>query len=39
MTTFETDPPHHPGAVARFGKLFAGELWEVYGPRHRSGGA
>ncbi|MEA2440455.1 MAG: cholesterol oxidase [Thermoleophilaceae bacterium] len=34
MTTFETDPRHHPGAVARFGKLFASELWEVYGPRH-----
>ena len=38
LTTFETDPPHHPGEVARFGKLFAGELWEVYGPPHRGGG-
>jgi cholesterol oxidase len=33
LTTFKTDPPHHPGAVARFGELFAGELWQVYGPR------
>lgn len=33
MTTFRTDPPGRVDAVARFGALFAGELWKVYG-RH-----
>jgi cholesterol oxidase len=32
MTTFETVPPHRVDAIARFGVLFAGELWSVYGP-------
>jgi cholesterol oxidase len=33
LTTFRTDPPHHLDALARFGRLFAGELWDVYGPK------
>jgi cholesterol oxidase len=33
LTTFRTDPPGRLDAVARFGKLFADDLWEVYGPR------
>jgi len=32
LTTFRTHPADQVGAVARFGKLFAGELWSVYGP-------
>jgi cholesterol oxidase len=32
MTTFETVPAHRIGVIARFGALFAGELWSVYGP-------
>jgi cholesterol oxidase len=32
MTTFRTHPADRIGAVARFGELFAGELWSVYGP-------
>ncbi|HTD57955.1 MAG TPA: hypothetical protein VK672_03590 [Solirubrobacteraceae bacterium] len=32
LTTFRTDPAHRADAVARFGALFAGELWSVYGP-------
>ena len=32
LTTFDTTPDHRPDAVARFGALFAGNLWEVYGP-------
>jgi cholesterol oxidase len=32
LTTFRTDPAHHVDAIARFGELFAGELWSVYGP-------
>jgi cholesterol oxidase len=31
LTTFDTDPDGRPDAVARFGALFAGNLWEVYG--------
>jgi cholesterol oxidase len=33
LTTFRTDPPNHLDALARFGHLFVGELWEVYGPK------
>jgi cholesterol oxidase len=33
MTTFRTDPPGRVDAIARFGALFAGELWQVYGRR------
>ncbi|HXC45185.1 MAG TPA: hypothetical protein VNU24_01160 [Solirubrobacteraceae bacterium] len=32
LTTFRTDPAHRLDATARFGELFAGELWSVYGP-------
>jgi cholesterol oxidase len=32
LTTFRTDPAHRVDAIARFGALFAGELWSVYGP-------
>jgi cholesterol oxidase len=32
LTTFDTEPDRRPDAVARFGALFAGNLWEVYGP-------
>jgi cholesterol oxidase len=33
LTTFDTEPDGRLDAVARFGALFAGKLWEVYGPR------
>ena len=33
MTTFRTRPAGRVDAVARFGALFAGELWAVYGGR------
>jgi cholesterol oxidase len=39
LTTFRTDPPDRLDAVARFGSLFAGDLWEVYGPAAESGEA
>ncbi len=32
LTTFDTEPDGRADAVARFGALFAGNLWEVYGP-------
>jgi cholesterol oxidase len=32
LTTFRADPAHRADAIARFGALFAGELWSVYGP-------
>lgn len=32
LTTFDTTPNGRVDAVARFGALFAGNLWEVYGP-------
>jgi hypothetical protein len=31
MMTFDTEPDGRADAVARFGALFAGNLWEVYG--------
>lgn len=37
MTTFDTEPDGRVDAVARFGRLFAGELWDVYGPGSGSG--
>jgi cholesterol oxidase len=30
LTTFRTKGPDAIGALARFGRFFAGELWEVY---------
>jgi cholesterol oxidase len=38
MTTFDTEPDGRADAVARFGALFAGNLWEVYGPAAEGGG-
>jgi cholesterol oxidase len=35
LTTFRTDPPGRLDAIARFGALFAGALWDVYGPHAR----
>jgi cholesterol oxidase len=32
LTTFRTSGPGGPMALARFGRFFVGELWEVYGP-------
>ena len=32
LTTFDTRPDRRPDAVARFGALFARNLWDVYGP-------
>lgn len=31
-TTFRVHPAHRVDALARFGALFAGDLWEVFGP-------
>ncbi|HEV2769276.1 MAG TPA: GMC family oxidoreductase [Solirubrobacteraceae bacterium] len=33
LTTFRVDPPHRVDALGRFAALFAGALWQVYGPR------
>jgi cholesterol oxidase len=33
LTTFRAEPAGRVDAVARFGGLFAGKLWEVYGRR------
>jgi cholesterol oxidase len=32
LTTFRVEPPERIDALARFGALFAGELWSAYGP-------
>lgn len=32
LTTFRTEGPHPALALERFGRLFLGELWAVYGP-------
>ncbi len=32
LTTFRVEPAHRLDALARFGELFAGELWTVYRP-------
>jgi cholesterol oxidase len=34
MTTLRVDPPHRVDAIARFGALFAGDLWEVYAKKY-----
>ena len=31
-TTFRVHPPHRVDAIGRFGALFAGSLWEAFGP-------
>ncbi|MFF9646389.1 GMC family oxidoreductase [Kitasatospora aureofaciens] len=33
LTTFRTAGPHPARALERFGRLFLGELWAVYGPQ------
>jgi cholesterol oxidase len=38
LTTFRVDPPHRVDALARFGALFAGSLWEAFGPDAKKGG-
>ena len=38
LTTFDTEPDGRVDAVARFGTLFAGSLWDVYGPHAKRGG-
>jgi cholesterol oxidase len=35
LTTLRVEPPHRVDAIARFGVLFAGDLWEVFGPGGR----
>ena len=32
LTTLRVSPAHRVDAIGRFGALFAGDLWEVYGP-------
>jgi cholesterol oxidase len=39
LTTFRCDPPTRLDALARFGALFAGDLWAVYGPPGKEGGS
>jgi cholesterol oxidase len=36
MTTFRVTPADRVDALARFGELFAGELWSVYGPHGKA---
>ncbi len=33
LTSIRTSGPHGAEALERFGRFFAGQLWEVYGPR------
>jgi hypothetical protein len=33
LTTFRTQGPHPVASLERFGRFFAGQLWDVYGPR------
>jgi cholesterol oxidase len=37
LTTFRSAPPGRLDALGRFGALFAGDLWKVYGPPAGSG--
>lgn len=32
LTSFRADGPHPVSALARFGRFFVGQLWDVYGP-------
>jgi cholesterol oxidase len=36
MTTFKAEGPRPVEAMAKFGRLFMGSLWEVYGPSSKS---
>ncbi len=33
LTTFRAEGPHAAAALERFGRFFAGQLWDVYGPQ------
>jgi cholesterol oxidase len=33
LTTFRAEGPHHVVTLERFGRFFAGQLWDVYGPQ------
>jgi cholesterol oxidase len=35
LTTFRAEGAHPVRALARFGRFFAGELWDVYRPEHQ----
>ena len=37
LTTFRVHPAHRADALARFSALFAGDLWEVFGPGGKKG--
>src|ERR1039457_2823021 len=39
LTTFRAKGPHPVAALERFGRFFAGQLWEVYGPRRSNASA
>jgi cholesterol oxidase len=32
LTSFRAEGPHGVAALARFGRFFVGQLWDVYGP-------
>ena len=33
LTTFRTSGPDGAAGIERFGRFFAGQLWDVYGPQ------
>jgi cholesterol oxidase len=33
LTTFRAEGPHRVATLERFGRFFAGQLWDVYGPQ------
>ncbi|HKB31332.1 MAG TPA: GMC oxidoreductase, partial [Streptosporangiaceae bacterium] len=37
LATFRTSGPHGTVALERFGRFFAGQLWDVYGPQRSKG--
>jgi cholesterol oxidase len=39
LTTLRTEGPHHAVALERFGRFFAGQLWDVYGPQRGNASA
>ena len=34
LATIRVDGPHRAAGLERFGRFFAGQLWDVYGPGH-----
>ena len=32
LATIRVDGPHRAAGLERFGRFFAGQLWDVYGP-------